>query len=76
MSLSFLRQYLTPHFGRFNLAQLRALGQSLLPCGFFAVGPVVVLIDLPARWRKPEDEISLVEINAILRENEAASATN
>ena len=70
---AFARRYLTPHLGRFTEAQVERLGASMFSCGYFAIGPIIVLLDLPERFRLPSEEISLDEINAHLR---AAAETN
>lgn len=67
MNLTYLRLYLTPKWGRFNASQLRTVAEHLLPPAFFAVGPFLVLIDLPEKWRKPEPEVALFDLNAHLR---------
>ncbi len=61
-------RYITPRVGRFTETQVARLGAAMFSCGFFAIGPVIVLVDLPERFRVPEEEISLAEINEHLRQ--------
>lgn len=70
--------YLIPSIGRRNAAEAAEFGKALdHGFGFIALGPLVLIVDLPPFLRKPDSEPlyrepSIAEINAAIRTAEAA----
>jgi hypothetical protein len=46
---------------------MQHLGQTLAPPAYFAVGPLIVLVDLPERLQKADPVPTLDDINAAAR---------
>ncbi len=57
-------KYVRPRVGRLTEAELEAFGRLYQPCGFFAVGPLVVFVDLPARFQKHDEPLPIEDLNA------------
>ena len=62
-----LRRFL-PVVGRLTPSQITHLGHILHPPAFINWGPVIVLIDLPERFQKKDEEPSLDDLNQALNE--------
>ncbi len=63
----FLLHYLKPRVGRFTESNLRVLGAHLSPPAYLALGPFLLLIDLPEAFQAKDPAPSLEEINEALR---------
>ncbi len=60
--------------GRFSPKQAARFRAGLVRgCGYFAIGPVAVLVNLPRRFEKADPELSLFDFNAHLRRIAQAS---
>jgi hypothetical protein len=74
-----LLPWLTPHVGRLSPRQAAKFGEGLtFGCGYFGVGPVIVLFTLPARLRAsdpPPHVITLGEFNRALRDGQIDAST-
>lgn len=62
-----LLSYLRPRVGRFTHSQTEHLGQYLAPPAYLALGPFLVLVDLPERFQAKDPVLSLEDINAALQ---------
>ena len=46
--------YVRPRFGRFTAKQMTRVAELLEPPAFLAVGPFLVLMDLPKKYQKQD----------------------
>lgn len=68
-ALRTIARYVRPHLGRFTPRQLSMVAELLNPPAYLAVGPVLILLDLPKRFQKQDPEefdfaAHLAEMNA------------
>lgn len=64
--------YLKPGYGRLNRSEAAAFGEGLIHgFGYIGAGPVLVVFNLPARFRKHDRQarvLTLGDLNTALRE--------
>ncbi len=60
--------------GRFSASDSARFGRMVGPVGYFAVGPAVLLVNLPRRFVKADPIRSIFDLNKHLRERAQAAA--
>ena len=67
MTLSTILRSLVPTVGRFTPSRLQHMAEVIMPPAFLAIGPFLILIDIPKRFQKADPEPSLEDLNAFYK---------